>query len=57
MCRLYQGTVRFNILLGASRENVTQEEVDQACRDANVITVEMWLMVDIRIHSIAARRL
>jgi ATP-binding cassette, subfamily B (MDR/TAP), member 1 len=28
--------VKFNILLGASRDNVTQEEIDQACKDANV---------------------
>src|SRR5436190_12406843 len=35
-CRLYQGTIRFNILLGAIKENVSQDEIDQACKDANV---------------------
>src|SRR5579859_3044242 len=34
--RLYQGTVRFNILLGANKEDVSQEEIDKACQDANV---------------------
>ncbi|KZV84576.1 multidrug resistance protein 1 [Exidia glandulosa HHB12029] len=36
---LYAGTVRFNILLGAikSHEQVTQEELEQACRDANIL--------------------
>ena len=35
---LYSGTVRFNILLGATKpvEEVTQAEIDQACRDANI---------------------
>ena len=33
---LYQGTIRFNILLGATRDDVSQEEIDQACKDANV---------------------
>ena len=33
---LYQGTIRFNILLGATRDDVTEEEIDQACKDANV---------------------
>jgi ABC-type multidrug transport system fused ATPase/permease subunit len=33
--RLYQGTIRFNVLLGIDRE-VSQEELDQACQDANV---------------------
>ncbi|KAF8321282.1 P-loop containing nucleoside triphosphate hydrolase protein [Clavulina sp. PMI_390] len=35
---LYAGTVRFNILLGSSKpaEEVTQEEIDQACKDANI---------------------
>ena len=32
---LFQGTIRFNILLGANRD-VTQEELDNACKDANV---------------------
>jgi len=35
---LYAGTVRFNILLGATKptEEVTQEEIDVACRNANI---------------------
>ncbi|KAF1983472.1 P-loop containing nucleoside triphosphate hydrolase protein [Aulographum hederae CBS 113979] len=33
---LYQGTIRENILLGADREDVGDEEVEQACRDANI---------------------
>jgi hypothetical protein len=32
---LYQGTLRFNILLGVSRE-VDQEELDRVCQEANV---------------------
>ncbi|KAG7088358.1 hypothetical protein E1B28_012362 [Marasmius oreades] len=36
---LYAGTIRFNILLGAIKpENeVTQEELEAACRDANIL--------------------
>ncbi|KAJ7366944.1 P-loop containing nucleoside triphosphate hydrolase protein [Mycena albidolilacea] len=36
---LYAGTVRFNILLGAIKpaEEVTQEEIEQACRNANIL--------------------
>ena len=36
---LYAGTVRFNILLGAikPRDEVTQEEIENACRDANIL--------------------
>ncbi|KAF8919003.1 multidrug resistance protein 1 [Mucidula mucida] len=36
---LYSGTVRFNILLGATKpeSEVTQEELEQACRDANIL--------------------
>ncbi|KAF9533188.1 multidrug resistance protein 1 [Crepidotus variabilis] len=36
---LYAGTVRFNILLGATkpREEVTQEEIEDACRNANIL--------------------
>ncbi|ORY92878.1 P-loop containing nucleoside triphosphate hydrolase protein [Leucosporidium creatinivorum] len=35
---LYAGSVRFNITLGASvpADQVTQEQVEQACRDANI---------------------
>jgi ATP-binding cassette, subfamily B (MDR/TAP), member 1 len=36
---LYAGTVRFNILLGATKphEEVTQEEIENACRNANIL--------------------
>ena len=36
---LYAGTVRFNILLGATKpvEEVTQDEIEAACRDANIL--------------------
>jgi len=36
---LYSGTVRFNILLGAIKPHaeVTQEEIERACRDANIL--------------------
>ncbi|KAJ7644192.1 P-loop containing nucleoside triphosphate hydrolase protein [Roridomyces roridus] len=36
---LYAGTVRFNILLGAIKphEEVTQEDIEQACRNANIL--------------------
>lgn len=36
---LYSGTVRFNILLGATKPHaeVTQEEIERACRDANIL--------------------
>ncbi|KAJ7442269.1 P-loop containing nucleoside triphosphate hydrolase protein [Mycena latifolia] len=36
---LYAGTVRFNILLGAIKpvEEVTQEEIENACRNANIL--------------------
>jgi len=36
---LYAGTIRFNILLGATKpeEEVTQEELEGACRDANIL--------------------
>ncbi|KAG6840985.1 hypothetical protein C0991_002875 [Blastosporella zonata] len=36
---LYAGTVRFNILLGAIKpaEEVSQEEIEKACRDANIL--------------------
>lgn len=36
-CRLYQGTIRFNILLGATKDEVSQDDIDRACRDANVM--------------------
>ena len=36
---LYAGTVRFNILLGATKpaEEVTQAEIEAVCRDANIL--------------------
>jgi ATP-binding cassette subfamily B (MDR/TAP) protein 1 len=36
---LYAGTVRFNILLGAIKPHseVTQEEIEDACRNANIL--------------------
>jgi ATP-binding cassette subfamily B (MDR/TAP) protein 1 len=36
---LYSGTVRFNILLGAIKpeEEVAQEEIEDACRKANIL--------------------
>ncbi|KAI5993497.1 P-loop containing nucleoside triphosphate hydrolase protein [Pisolithus albus] len=36
---LYSGTIRFNILLGATKPicEVTQEEIEAVCRDANIL--------------------
>jgi len=36
---LYAGTIRFNVLLGAIKpqDEVTQEEIEAACRDANIL--------------------
>jgi len=36
---LYAGTVRFNILLGAIKpeEEVSQQEIEDACRKANIL--------------------
>lgn len=33
---LYQGSIRENILLGADREDVPEEAIEQACKDANI---------------------
>lgn len=33
---LYQGTIRENILLGTTREDVTEEQLEFACREANI---------------------
>lgn len=33
---LYQGTIRENVLLGADREDVPEEAILQACKDANI---------------------
>ena len=42
---LYAGTVRFNVLLGANKpmDQVTEEEVHQACKDANIYDFVMSL--------------
>lgn len=36
---LYAGTIRFNIVIGAvkAQSEVTMEEIEQACRDANIL--------------------
>jgi ATP-binding cassette subfamily B (MDR/TAP) protein 1 len=38
---LYSGTVKFNVLLGANKpmEEVTEEELVQACKDANIVRI------------------
>ena len=33
---LYQGTIRENVLLGADRDDVPEEDIVQACKDANI---------------------
>ena len=33
---LYQGTIRENVLLGADREDVSDSEIEFACREANI---------------------
>lgn len=40
---LYQGTVRENILLGADRGDVAEEDLVKACRDANIYDFVMSL--------------
>ncbi|KAK0663702.1 ABC transporter fmpD [Lasiodiplodia hormozganensis] len=40
---LYQGTIRDNILLGADRENVPEEAIIKACKDANIYDFIMSL--------------
>lgn len=40
---LYQGTVRENVLLGMDSENVTDEQIEFACREANVYDFIMSL--------------
>lgn len=40
---LYQGTIRDNVLLGADREDVPDEEIERACRDANIYDFIMSL--------------
>ena len=36
---LYSGTIKFNVLLGATKpvDQVTQEELEEACRNANIL--------------------
>jgi ATP-binding cassette, subfamily B (MDR/TAP), member 1 len=33
---LYQGSIRENVMLGTTNEDVTQEEIEEACRNANI---------------------
>jgi ATP-binding cassette, subfamily B (MDR/TAP), member 1 len=33
---LYQGSIRENVMLGTTNVNVTQEEIEAACRNANI---------------------
>ncbi|OCF58535.1 ATP-binding cassette, subfamily B (MDR/TAP), member 1 [Kwoniella mangroviensis CBS 10435] len=42
---LYAGTIKFNILLGANKpmEEITQEEIENACKDANIYDFIMSL--------------
>ncbi|OCK82170.1 ABC transporter-like protein [Lepidopterella palustris CBS 459.81] len=40
---LYQGTLRDNILLGADQEEVPEEDIVQACKDANIYEFIMSL--------------
>ncbi|KAI0445043.1 ABC transporter [Xylaria telfairii] len=40
---LYQGTIKENILLGTSNEDVTDEAVEHACREANIYDFIMSL--------------
>ncbi len=37
--RLYQGTIRFNIVIGAVKDEVSQDDLDNACKNANVFPV------------------
>ena len=40
---LYQGTIKENVLLGAGEENVSDERIIQACKDANIYDFIMSL--------------
>lgn len=40
---LYQGTIRDNVLLGTSREDVTEEEIVNACKSGNIYDFIMSL--------------
>jgi ATP-binding cassette subfamily B (MDR/TAP) protein 1 len=35
---LYQGTIRENLILGVGRADVSQEEIETACTEANILT-------------------
>ena len=36
---MYDGSIKFNILLGAAKpmEEITQEEIEKVCADANIL--------------------
>ena len=40
---LYQGTVKDNILLGVDRDEVSEEAIVKACKDANIYDFIMSL--------------
>ena len=40
---LYQGTIRENVLLGVDRQDVPEEDIVQACKDANIYDFIMSL--------------
>jgi ABC-type multidrug transport system fused ATPase/permease subunit len=50
---LYSGTIRFNLLLGAIKpaEEVTQKEIEQACRDVNILEFIQGLPEYVSFHS------
>jgi hypothetical protein len=62
---LYAGSVRFNVLLGASKpmDQVTEEEVVQACKDANIVSslpsqiTLSKLICAVRFRDVPSRRL
>jgi hypothetical protein len=62
---LYAGSVRFNVLLGASKpmDQVTEEEVIQACKDANIVNslpsqiTLSKLICAVRLRDVPPRRL
>jgi ATP-binding cassette subfamily B (MDR/TAP) protein 1 len=42
---LYAGTVAFNIRLGArAGEEVSQDEVERACREANIVSILLSIL-------------
>lgn len=54
---LYSGTIEFNIKLGATKapEDVTREEVEEACRQANIVSVLRACVLERRANSCLAR--